>query len=183
MKKVRLDNRPIGPFPAMIVGATRNTKPTYTTVGAGGCVCLDPVLCVSLKNNHYITDGIAQSGCFSVNIPSCDLIKEMDYCGIISGWDVDKSGMFKPFFDVAGNAPMIEECPLNFLCKVFDSKEICGFTMFFGNIVATYVNDDCLSENQPDPLKINPIIMMAVNYCNLKGVIGRPFSDGKKLMK
>ena len=70
MKKIKLENQPVGPFPAMIVGAMVNEKPTYTTVGAGGCACLDPVLCVSLKNTHYITEGIVNTGYFSVNIPS-----------------------------------------------------------------------------------------------------------------
>lgn len=181
MKKIKLENRAVGPFPAMIVGAMMNEKPTYTTVGAGGCACLEPVLCVSLKNTHYITEGIIQTGYFSVNIPSTVLVKEMDFCGIASGKNVDKSSLFTPFFDTLGQAPMIEECPLNFLCKVCDSKEIRGFTMFFGEIVAAFVNEDCVTQGQPDPIKIDPIIMMALNYCNLESVVGKPFSEGKEL--
>ncbi|MCL1908612.1 MAG: flavin reductase [Holophagaceae bacterium] len=181
MKKIKLENRPVGPFPAMIVGAMRNNKPTYTTVGAGGCACLDPVLCVSLKDTHYITEGIALTGYFSVNIPPSTLVRKLDFCGIASGWNVDKSGLFTSFFDDAGQAPMIEECPLCFVCKVCDTKEIQGFIMFFGDIVAAFANEDCMTDGQPDPIKLDPIIMMAISYCNLKGVIGRPFAEGKKL--
>ena len=94
MKKIKIENRAVGPFPAMIVGGLMNGKPTYTTVGAGGCACLEPVLCVSLKNSHYITEGIVKTGYFSVNIPSIALVKEMDFCGIVSGKDVDKSLLF-----------------------------------------------------------------------------------------
>lgn len=183
MNKVKLKNQAVGPFPAMIVGAMNGGKPTYTTVGAGGCACLEPVLCVSLKNSHYITDGIAESGFFTVNIPSSALLKEMDYCGIASGWEVDKSNLFSSFFDVDGSAPMIDECPLNFLCRVCDTKEIRGFTMFFGEIVAAYVNEECMTDGMPDPVKIDPIIMMGFTYCKLDGVIGRPFSEGKELSK
>ncbi len=75
MGKIKLKNQAVGPFPAMIVGAMINEKETYTTVGAGGCACLEPVLCVSLKDTHYITEGIVQTGYFSVNIPSTLLIK------------------------------------------------------------------------------------------------------------
>lgn len=181
MKKIKLETQAVGPFPAMIVGATVDNKPTYTTVGAGGCACLDPVLCVSLKDTHYITQGIMQSGYFSVNIPSAALVKEMDFCGMASGKTVDKSRLFTPFFDPAGPSPMIEACPLNFLCKVCDRKEILGFTMFFGDIVTAFVNEDCATQGKPDPIKIDPIIMMAFNYCSLKRVIGQPFSEGKKL--
>ena len=181
MKKIKLENQPVGPFPGMIVGALKNGKPTYTAVGAGGCACLAPVLCVSLKNSHYITDGIEKSGYFSVNIPDTVLVKELDYCGIVSGWDADKSGVFTPFFDPAGEAPMIEECPLTFLCKVCDSKEIQGFTMFFGDIVAAYANETCLTGGKPDPIKTDPIIMMGMSYCKLESIVGKPFAEGKKL--
>ena len=181
IKKIKLENRAVGPFPAMLVGAMVNEKPTYTTVGAGGCACLEPVLCVSLKNTHYITEGIAQTGYFSVNIPGVALVKEVDFCGIVSGRDVDKSDLFTPIFDAAGQAPMIQECPLNFLCKVCDSKEIRGFTMFFGDIVAAFADEDCVTEGQPDPIKIDPIIMMALRYCSLEGIVGRPFTEGKTL--
>ena len=181
MKKIKLENQGVGPFPAMIVGAMVNGKPTYTLVGAGGCACHEPVLCVSLKDTHYITRGIVRTGYFSINIPSSALVREMDFCGIVSGHDVDKSGIFTPFYDGAGEAPMIEECPLNFLCKVCDSKAIRGFTMFFGDIAAAFANEDCLTQGQPDPIKIDPIIMMAFSYLNIQSVIGRPFTEGKQL--
>jgi len=181
MKKIKLENQAVGPFPAMIVGAMMDEKPTYTTVGAGGCACLEPVLCVSLKNTHYITEGVVRTGYFSVNIPSTALVREMDYCGIASGRNVDKSIPFTPFFDPAGQAPLIEECPLNFLCMVCDSKEIRGFTMFFGEIIAVFVNEDCMTQAMPDPIKIDPVIMMAMSYCSLGSVVGRPFSEGNKL--
>ena len=182
MRKTKLENQAIGPFPAMLVGAMKNGKPTYTTVGAGGCACLEPVLCVSLKDTHYITDSITQNGYFSVNIPSTTLVKEIDFCGMVSGKGTDKSSLFNAFFDDAGNAPMIDECPLNFLCKVCDTKSIRGFTMFFGEIVAAYVNEDCIFAGKPDAAKIDPIIMMGMSYCSLDSVIGFPFTEGKKLM-
>ena len=182
MKKIKLANQAVGPFPAMIVGAMKNGKPTYTTVGAGGCACLEPVLCVSLKDTHYITDAISQNGYFSVNIPSTALVKEMDLCGMVSGRDKDKSSLFNIFFDDTGNAPMIEECPLSFLCKVCDTKQIRGFTMFFGEIVAVYVSEDCIIDGKPDAVKIDPIIMMGMSYCSIDDVIGYPFTEGKQLM-
>lgn len=181
MQKIRLENQAVGPFPAMIVGAMVNEKATYTTVGAGGCVCLEPVLCASLKNTHFITQGIIQTGYFSINIPSTVLLQEMDFGGVNSGKNVDKSGLFTPFFDKAVYAPMIEECPLNFLCKVDDSKEIRGFTMFFGDIIAAFANENCLTQGKPDPIKIDPIIMMGFHYCDLKSVVGQPFFEGRKL--
>ena len=179
MGKIKLPNRAVGPFPAMIVGAMKDGKPTYTTVGAGGCACLEPVLCVSLKDSHYITEGIIQSGYFSVNIPPVRLVTELDYCGVASGWQTDKSGLFSTFNGDAQEAPMIQECMLSFVCKVCETTSIKGFTMFFGDIVAVYADEECLVEGNVDPLKADPIIMMGMSYCSLADVIGKPFQQWK----
>jgi len=53
--------------------------------------------------------------------------------------------------------------------------------MFFGEIAAVFASEDCLTGGNPDPIKIDPIIMMGFSYCNLEGIIGQPFSEGKKL--
>ncbi len=55
--------------------------------------------------------------------------------------------------------------------------------MFFGEIIATYANENCLTKGKVDPVKIDPIIMMSSNYCNLGEVIGSPFIEGQKLGK
>lgn len=183
MNKIKIRNMPVGPFPAMLVGADVDGKPNYATVGAGGCACLEPVLCVSLKDTHYTTKGILESGYFSVNIPSVNQLEKMDYCGVASGNTTDKSKVFTSFYDEAGNAPMIEECPLNFLCKVCDKKEIRGFTMFFGEVAAVYANEDCLTDGMPNPLKIDPIIMMGFNYCSLRDVLAQPYVNGKRMLE
>ena len=162
MEKIKLQNRPFGPFPTVLVGADVNGKANYATLGAYGVVCLKPILYISLKSTHHTTSGVKENGYFSVNIPSADLVQKTDYCGIVSG-----------------KAPMISECPINYLCKVIQTIPIFDFEMFLGEIVAVYANEHCLTEGRPDPLKINPIIMMDTNYCDLNHVIGSLFKVGQ----
>jgi flavin reductase (DIM6/NTAB) family NADH-FMN oxidoreductase RutF len=180
LNKTKIANFPIGPFPVALAGADVDGKPNYTTVGACGVVCQEPVLYVSLMNTHHTTAGVKSGGYFSLNIPSANMVQETDYCGIVSGKETDKSGIFKTFYDDAGRAPLIEECPLNFLCEVFRSIEIYDFTMFLGKIRAVYINQDCLTGGKPDPLKINPLVLMGTGYFNLKGIAGTIYKEGKK---
>lgn len=179
MEKIKIENRPFGPFPTVLVGANVNGKPNYATLGAYGVVSMKPVLYISLKSTHYTTLGIKENGYFSVNIPSADLVQKTDYCGIVSGKKIDKSSVFTPFYDVLGNAPMISECSMNYLCKVMQTIPIFDFEMFLGEIVAVYVNEQCLTNGKPDPLKINPLILMDTNYCDLKQVVGTPLKTGQ----
>ncbi len=177
MKK-KISNVPFGPYITVLAGATVDGKPNYATVGAYGVVSQKPVLYISLKNSHHTTAGVVENGFFSVNIPSSGLIDKTDYCGMVSGNKVDKSEVFESFYDDAGKAPMIKECPVNYLCKVIQTIPIFDFTMFLGEIVAVYANEDCLENDRPNALKIKPIVMMDAAYFDLNEKIGSAFQAG-----
>jgi len=180
VKKIKLQNRPFGPFPTILVGADVNGKPNYATLGAYGIVSMKPVLYISLKSTHYTTLGVKGNGYFSVNIPSAELVQKTDYCGTVSGKTTDKSSVFTSFYDELGKAPMISECSLNYLCKVIQTIPIYDFEMFLGEIVAVYANEQCLTDGRPDPLKINPMIMMDTSYCDLNQIVGTIFQSAQK---
>ena len=180
MSKVKIAKQPIGPFPLALAGADVNGKPNYAAVGACGVICQEPVLFVSLKNTHYTTRGVKSSGYFSLNIPAAGLVSKVDYCGVVSGEDTDKSSLFTSFYDETGKAPMIQECPLNFLCEVINTVPVFDFEMFIGKITAAYINEECLNSGKPDPLKIDPILIMGHSYLNLKSVIGTIYKEAGK---
>ena len=181
MAKIKIQNRPFGPFPTVLVGAEVEARPNYTTAGACGVVSMEPVLYVSLRNIHHTTQGIKENGYFSVNIPSADQVQKTDYCGMVSGRTTDKSSMFTSFYDELGKAPLISECPMNMLCKVINTIPLFDFEFFLGEIVAAYVNEQCLTDGKPDPKKINPMILMGNNYWNLDQAIGAVFKEGAAL--
>ena len=110
------------------------------------------------------------------------MVKKTDYCGIVSGKTIDKSKVFTSFYDELGKAPMAKECPMNYLCKVIQTIPIFDFEMFLGEIVAVYVNEQCLTEQTPDPIKVNPMIMMTSSYCDLGKEVGGLFKAGLELL-
>lgn len=174
MKK-KIANIPFGPYIAVLAGATVNGKPNYATIGAYGVVSQKPVLYISLKKSHYTTAGVIENGYFSVNIPSSDAIEKTDYCGTVSGNTVDKSQIFESFYDEAGSAPMIKECPVNYLCKVIQTIPIFDFTMFLGEIVAAYADEGCLENERPNALKVKPTVLMDTGYFALHDRVGSVF--------
>ena len=182
MTKQKIANYPmVSPTPIVIVGAQVKQRANYTTVGAFGVVCLAPIFYISLKSTHYSTLGIRENGFFSVNLPSVDMVRKTDYCGMVSGHTVDKSAIFTAFYDALGNAPMISEAPMNYLCSVVKSVQINGFEVFFGEIVATYISESCLTDGKPDPLKANPTLAMGTTYYSLGEQIEKVFQAGASL--
>ena len=81
------------PLPVTLVGANVNGKPNYITIAHVGIA--DPgSVSMGIAKFHYTNAGIKENGTFSINIPSIDMVKVTDHCGLVSGRDSDKSGLF-----------------------------------------------------------------------------------------
>lgn len=75
------------------------------------------MLYISSGKNNYSNQGIKKNQKFSVNFTSVDMVKAIDYVGIKSGKDNDKSKLFDVFYGELQTAPMNHECKL---VKVLD---------------------------------------------------------------
>jgi flavin reductase (DIM6/NTAB) family NADH-FMN oxidoreductase RutF len=140
---------------------------------------------VAIRPARYTLKGIKNKE-FSVNIPSVDIVKEADYCGMVSGAEVDKAAVckFKIFFGVLKNAPLIEQCPVNLACKVEHILELGTHHLIIGQVMETHISDNCLTDGRPDMKKIQPFIYgmgSPSEYYALGNSIGKGFSIGKEL--
>jgi flavin reductase (DIM6/NTAB) family NADH-FMN oxidoreductase RutF len=184
MEKVMIGKMTIGASPTVIAGALVNGKVNYLTLGNyGGIFPKPPTIYISVNKAHYTNAGIRENGYFSVNFPSRDLAQKTDYVGLVSGRDTDKSGVFSSFYGSVAKAPMIQECPANILCKVINIIDMTANEIFIGEIVETYVNKECLTNDRPDIKKINPLLLGGGGYWELGNRVGNAFADGKALIK
>ncbi len=53
-----------------------------------------------MEKIHYTNKGIRENQVFSINIPSADLVEKVDYCGLVSGKNIDKSQVLSVFMKV-----------------------------------------------------------------------------------
>jgi flavin reductase (DIM6/NTAB) family NADH-FMN oxidoreductase RutF len=97
---------------------------------------------------------------FSVNIPSADIVKEADYCGMVSGAEVDKVAAckFSIFYGQLTNAPLIEQCPVNLACKVEHILTLGTHNLIIGQVMETHISANCLADGKPDLKKIQPFV-------------------------
>jgi flavin reductase (DIM6/NTAB) family NADH-FMN oxidoreductase RutF len=148
------------PQPAILAGVNVDGKPNWLTIAWCGIMqATPPLIYISLRRERYSLPGITENGTFSVNVPSTAMAPAVDFCGIKSGHKVDKSGIFKAFYGDIETAPMIEDCPINMECKLIQTLDFEGTHIIcIGEIVETYVNDDCLDGNMPDIKKVDPLI-------------------------
>ena len=172
----------LGPMPVTLVGANVGGKPNFIAIAFVGTMDYSHISIASGKM-HYTNPGIKENGTFSVNLPSMDLVKEADYCGIVSGKKVDKSQVFEVFYGKLETAPMIVECPINLECRLVQTVDMPGHDVFVGEIVETYADEGCLAGDKVDFAEVRPFFY--VNYSNdywdLGKVFAQAFSIGKEL--
>lgn len=184
MNKIKLGNKAcLYPLPTVLVGTTVNDKINYLNVSYCGIVNrTPPIMSISLNKSHYSCDGIRKNNCFSINIPSVQMLKVTDYCGIVSGKDVDKSKLFNNFYGELKSAPMIEECPVNIECELIQSLDLGGSNItFIGKVVEVYSEEKYFTNKLLDLKKINPILLSVYefNYYNVGEKIGKAWEVGK----
>jgi flavin reductase (DIM6/NTAB) family NADH-FMN oxidoreductase RutF len=117
------------PLPATLVGANVYGKPNYVTIAHVGIMDLTSVS-LGMGKAHYTNAGIKATGTFSINIPSVKMVKETDYCGLVSGNKKDKAAFFKTFYGKLKTAPMIEECPINMECELMKTVDFPNHDVF-----------------------------------------------------
>jgi flavin reductase (DIM6/NTAB) family NADH-FMN oxidoreductase RutF len=172
------------PTPTVLVGAHVEGKPNFIAIAHIGIITLTQIS-ISSNKPHYTNAGIKESGVFSVNIPSEDLVVETDYCGIVSGKKTDKSELFKIFYGELEKAPMIESCQICMECRVTQVLDIQNYDVFIGEVVNTYVDESVLTGDKVDVSKLKPLMfdMASKKYWSLGGEIAQCWSVGKKLVK
>jgi flavin reductase (DIM6/NTAB) family NADH-FMN oxidoreductase RutF len=185
MSKVNLGaNAYIYPMPVTLVGANVEGRANFLAVGWVMRINMKPpLLAVALNKDHFTPRGIREHGTFSVNFPGANLMEKADYCGLVSGRRVDKSGLFRVFYGELETAPLIEECPLGLECRLYQVTELPANDLLIGEIVAAHADEDCLTDGQPDILKINPMVLTMPdnNYWTVGERVGQAWHAGKKL--
>lgn len=171
------------PMPTTLVGANVAGRPNYITIAHVG-ILKYATLSISLHKRHHTNPGIRENQTFSVNLPSTRMVKETDYCGLVSGQEVDKSALFRTFYGKLKTAPMIEECPVSMECRVIQTLDLGTHEIFIGDIVETYCREDCLTAGKGEDLsRVDPILfsMGGARYFRLGEQIGLAWNAGKEL--
>lgn len=137
------------PLPPTLVTCGSIDKPNVFTVAWTGILCTQPpVTYISVRPERYSHELITQSGEFVINLPTRELVKAVDWCGVKTGRKVDK---FKEMHLTAEPsakvlAPLLAQSPVNIECKVREVVSLGTHDMFIADIVGLDVAKELLDE-------------------------------------
>ncbi|MCK8600436.1 flavin reductase family protein [Desulfoferrobacter suflitae] len=188
MKKITMGPKTLlFPMPACLIGARVDGKSNFMTAAWCGIANSNPpMLTVGIQHHRHTYKGIRQNDTFSVNIPSENLVKETDYCGIVSGAQDDKTETcrFTVFYGKLKTAPLIVECPVNLECQMLHMLNLGSHALLVGLIEETHVSVECMQDGEPDARKVRPIIYgggAQKTYFSLGEPLAPAFKIGKAL--
>lgn len=168
----------LNPVPAVMVSVTdKEGKSNIITVAWAGTVCTNPpMVSISVRPSRYSYQILEETGEFVINLTNESLVKACDYCGVVSGRDVDKFAKtgLTPIPMEHVHAMGIDESPVNMECKIAEKRELGSHTMFIAEVVGVTVDDQYMDETGKFHINESGLVM----YSH-----GEYFALGKKLGK
>lgn len=173
------------PQPVLIIG-TYDEKGTPNLMNAAwGGISDGNEISLSLTETHKTYKNILLKRAFTVSVATAKYVVEEDYVGIASGNKVEnkfeKTGFHAEKSDFV-DAPIVKELPVTLECTL---KKINEDGIVVGEIVNVSADESVLGENgKIDVNKVDAISYDPSNhyYVRLGEIVGKAFSDGKKLM-
>jgi flavin reductase (DIM6/NTAB) family NADH-FMN oxidoreductase RutF len=139
-----------------------------------------PLIGIAMRRTHYINKVVKQNECFSVNIPTSDMVIATDYCGLHSGTKIDKSKEFELFYGKLQKAPMINQCCINIECKLVNTIEFKYNDFFIGEIVEIYCDEKYVNNRKPNAKVFDSFICLMPNgpYFKLGDYLAEAYEVG-----
>ena len=111
------------PATTVLVSCVGETgKPNIITIGACGIASSGPpLISLAIGVGQYSLKLIEETRDFVVNIPSYEQVEITDWCGCVSGRDIDKfaQGQLTPGKSIKVRSPYIVECPVSYECTLW----------------------------------------------------------------
>ena len=160
--------------PAMISCGTMEQSNIITVAWTGILGTVPPKTYISVRPRRHSYNIIKESGEFVINLPTQQLIRAVDYCGVKSGRNTDKFKEMNLSAEPAEeiSAPILAQSPVNIECKVRDIVELGTHHMFIADIVSLSVAKELL--DNAGKLHLDKANLIAYAH-------GEYFALGKKL--
>jgi len=123
MKTEAITNKArVKPMPNALVSCRNNGRDNALAVGIAANASVDPLMVmIGIVPSRFSYPMIKESGQFVINIPKKDFKEEFDYLGSVSGRDEDKLENINTKDADIVDAPILEDCPVNFECTIIES--------------------------------------------------------------
>ena len=140
------------PLPVVLVSsADGNGHDNLFTVAWTGTICSNPpMVSISVRPERYSYELIEKTQEFTINLTTEKLAYATDYCGVVSGRDVDKWDKMH-LTRMPGKTvktPYVKESPVSMECHVTEVRRLGSHDMFIAEITAVHADEQYMDEKK-----------------------------------
>jgi flavin reductase (DIM6/NTAB) family NADH-FMN oxidoreductase RutF len=175
------------PLPVLLIGSYDEAeKADFMTASWGGVVSSDPqCLSVSVRPERYTYNNIRKNRAFSVCFPAVKHAEIADYCGIFSAKNTDKISdlNLKVSKSELANAPILDDFPVNIVCRTKTDFDMGTHTVFIGEIIDMLADPSVIGASGfPEIDKVDPMIydLATKTYYSVGAPIMKAYTTKRK---
>ncbi|NMM63193.1 flavin reductase family protein [Clostridium sp. P21] len=141
----------LNPVPSVLITSqNKEGKVNVFTVGWIGTACTKPpMITVAIRPERLSYEYIKATEEFAINLPSKDMVKTVDFCGVRSGKTIDKIKQCNLILENSEKikVPSIKQCPVSLECKVKSITPLGSHDLFLAEVLSIHVEENLLDEN------------------------------------
>ena len=140
----------LNPVPVVLISCkNKEGKENVFTVAWAGTICTKPpMLSISIRPERLSYEYIKETMEFTVNLPSSNLVKVVDFCGVRSGKKIDKikEMNLNMIPGTHTNTSYIDQCPISIECKVKNIMPLGSHDLFIAEVLGSHIDESLMDE-------------------------------------
>lgn len=166
----------LNPTPVVLVTSiNKEGKTNIFTAGWVSTVCTrEPIIAIGIRPERLSYEYIKESGECVINLPTENMVKIVDYCGVVSGKKEDKIKHFNLNLlkGVSVSTPSLEDSPVALECKVRSITPLGTHHLFLLEVLNIKVDESLLDKN--NKICFNKANLMCYSHGEYYGLSKKP---------
>ena len=169
----------LNPTPVVLVTSkSKSDKLNVFTVGWVSTVCTkEPIVAMGIRPERLSYQYIKESEECVINLPTKNMVRIVDYCGVVSGRKEDKIKHFNLQLNegVSVSTPSLENSPIALECRVKSVTPLGTHDLFLLEVLNVKVDENLLDSN--NKICFNKANLMCYSHGEYYGLISKPLGS------
>ncbi|AUM92659.1 flavin reductase family protein [Clostridium botulinum] len=169
----------LNPTPVVLVTSkNKSNKTNIFTVGWVSTVCTrEPIIAMGIRPERLSYEYIKESGECVINLPSKDMVKIVDYCGVVSGKKQNKIEHLNLELNegIAISTPSLQSAPVALECKVKSITPLGTHDLFLFEVLNVKIDSRLIDSN--NKICFNKANLICYSHGEYYSLISKPLGS------